>query len=81
MRTVTIPWTIVLLASLALATCAQEAPAAAPAAEAHLGKGYAALKNDRYEEAAGEFRGGTGVGSQARVEGAIPAGGSAIRVT
>ncbi len=38
----------------------QESPAAAPAAvdtpEAHLGKGYDALKQEMYEDAAGEFR-------------------------
>lgn len=32
------------------------APVAAQGAEAHLGKGYDAMKNERYAEAAGEFR-------------------------
>jgi len=49
-----------LLASLAVVTSAQETTAPVSStgetAETHLGKGYAALKDDRYEEAAGEFR-------------------------
>ncbi len=67
MRTSGIPRMIgVLLAALALAAAAggraesQEVPAAVPVAvdtpEAHLGKGYDALKQDMYELAVNEFR-------------------------
>ena len=49
-------WTIFTLG----VTQARHTPAIPPqaddAAEIHVGKGYEALKNDRYEEAAGEFR-------------------------
>jgi tetratricopeptide (TPR) repeat protein len=66
MRTRTIAGTLALLALLAVVTPAalratpQETqvrkPVAGEAAEAHLGKGYEALKNDRYEVAVSEFR-------------------------
>ncbi len=55
---------VVLLAAFVMismgAATSQEAPAAKPAAkdtvEAHLGKGYEALKQDRYDAAASEFQ-------------------------
>src|SRR6266545_1601365 len=62
MRIRTIPRVAaVLLALFALAErviCQASAgsPGAATSAETHLGKGYDALKNDRYDEAASEFR-------------------------
>lgn len=54
-----LPLRAVLFAVLAAAcpTAAQEASPSTPAtAEAHLGKGYDALKQDQYSVAAGEFR-------------------------
>lgn len=65
MRTRTIQRVAVVLSTLlALFGCAERArsqassdtPAATAAAETHLGKGYEALKNDRYDEAVSEFR-------------------------
>jgi tetratricopeptide (TPR) repeat protein len=51
---------LVLLAACAGETAGQDAAAAAPSAadtpDSHLGKGYDALKQDRYEVAVGEFR-------------------------
>jgi tetratricopeptide (TPR) repeat protein len=60
------PWLPVVLAGLVLLAAevrggiAQEAPALTPAAndspETHVGRGYEALKQDRYEAAVSEFR-------------------------
>jgi tetratricopeptide (TPR) repeat protein len=45
-----------ILTSLGTNATSQEAPAAGSTLEAHLGKGYDALKQDRYDVAASEFR-------------------------
>ncbi len=51
---------LTLIAACGARTASQEAPAAVPVAgdtpEAHLGKGYEALKQDMYEAAVTEFR-------------------------
>jgi len=47
---------VALAMSCILQAAAQTAPAAGDSLEAHLGRGYDALKQDRYEAAAGEFR-------------------------
>jgi protein O-GlcNAc transferase len=48
---------LLLLASAVFSAASQENPtAAADTPEAHLGKGYEALKQDQYDVAAGEFR-------------------------
>lgn len=53
---VLLPLALTVFATLCR-TAAQEVPPAKPAtAEAHLGRGYDALKNERYELAADEFR-------------------------
>jgi tetratricopeptide (TPR) repeat protein len=50
-------WIVLLLAVLAVTTAAsQQKPATADTPEAHLGKGYDALKQDRYDAAVSEFR-------------------------
>lgn len=52
-------WTLFAAAASRVAECQKTAaakPTAKSAPEAHLGKGYEALKNDRYDEAASEFR-------------------------
>jgi Flp pilus assembly protein TadD len=52
-----IAWTCLLAAlSGAPPACPQTPAATQDTPEAHLGKGYDALRQDRYEEAAGEFR-------------------------
>jgi tetratricopeptide (TPR) repeat protein len=50
------PLALLLLVTCSLLAAAQEAPHPAESAEIHVGKGYEALKNDRYEEAVTEFR-------------------------
>lgn len=47
---------LVLLAASATKTLAQESQSAGVSLEAHLGKGYDALKQDQYDVAAAEFR-------------------------
>ena len=58
-RLATVLWTLLALCALAAkGTCQASAgsPGAAATAETHLGNGYEALKNDRYDEAVSEFR-------------------------
>jgi len=57
--TTVVAWLAFLLASGRMAIPQQaddHGPTAVPAAESHVSKGYDALKEDRYDEAAEEFR-------------------------
>ena len=55
-RLATVLWVLLALAERSTCQASAGKPGVASTAETHLGKGYDALKNDRYDEAVSEFR-------------------------